>query len=99
MDFTSLNLQSGKLGQSIELRKTFSRLTFYCDLIMQGKKHEDILQQMELTKDEWEYLLSTMVQISQLKDFDANVLVAGISEECFIGGTMIVKDKKVLLRL
>jgi hypothetical protein len=54
---------------------------------------------MELSKDEWEYLLSAMVQISQLKDFDANVLVAGISEECFIGGTMIVKDKKVLLRL
>lgn len=98
MESTSLNLQSGKFAQSIELRKTFARVAFYCDQIMQGKKHEDILQQMELSKDDWNYLLSTMIQISQLKDFDAKVLAAG-EAECFIGGTQIVKDNKVLLRL
>lgn len=98
MDSTSLNPQSGKSLPSIELRKTFARLSFYSDQIMQGKNHEEILQLMELTESEWKQLLAAMINISSLKDFDAKIVAAGEANEFFIGGTALVKDNKVLLR-
>lgn len=99
MDFTSQNPQSGKSAQSIELRKTFARLAYYCDQSKQGKNHAEILQLLEFSEEDWTYMMSVVITVSALGDFDANIRAANVQETIFIGGTSLVKDNNILIRL
>ena len=97
MDSTSLNPIDGHSRKSIDFRKTFARLAFYCDQVLQGHKHEDILESMELEESEWKYILSTIVEISQLGDFDARICYPTLTEGFTLGVSMLVKKPNTLL--
>ena len=95
---TSLNPNNLLSNKSIELRKTFARLVFYADLSNQGVIHKDILQQMDLSEVEWQHIMLSAMEISQLQDLDAEIFAANLDQKVFIGGTCLKKDDKILMR-
>lgn len=84
---------------TINLRKTFARVVYYIEQSNQGKTKESILKELELTEEEFQFLLNTMLQISTLKDNEAFISAIEINENIFIGGTYVTKDNKNILSL
>lgn len=84
---------------TINLRKTFARVVYFIDQINKGKSRESILKELELSEEEFQFLLDTMLEISSLKDNEASVVSLDISENVFIGGTYVTKNNINLLSL
>jgi hypothetical protein len=84
---------------TINLRKTFARVVYYIEQSNQGKTKESILKELELSEEEFQFLLNTMLQISTLKDNEAFISAIEINENIFIGGTYVTKDNKNILSL
>lgn len=58
---------------AIDLRKTFARVVYYIEQIQSGKTKTAILQELDFKEEEWQFLLSVMIQISEYRDNDAIV--------------------------
>jgi hypothetical protein len=58
---------------TIDLRKTFARVVYFIEQIESGKSKTAILQELDFKEEEWQFLLSTMIQISEYRDNDAIV--------------------------
>ena len=84
---------------TINLRKTFARVVYFIDQINQGKSKDTILKELELTEQEFQFLLNTMLEISTLKDNEAFITSIEIQENVFIGGTYVTKDNKNIMSL
>ena len=84
---------------TINLRKTFARIVYFIDQINQGKSKETILKELELTEQEFQFLLDTMLQISTLKDNEATLSSIEIPENVFIGGVYVTVHNKELISL
>ena len=82
---------------TINLRKTFARVVYFIDQINQGKSKDTILKELELTEQEFQFLLNTMLEISILKDNEAFITSIEIQENVFIGGTYVTKDNKNIM--
>ena len=82
---------------TINLRKTFARVVYFIDQINQGKSKDTILKELELTEQEFQFLLNTMLEISTLKDNEAFITSIEIQENVFIGGTYVTKDNKNIM--
>jgi hypothetical protein len=84
---------------TINLRKTFARVVYFIDQINQGKSKDTILKELELTEQEFQFLLDTMLQISTLKDNEATLSSIEIPENVFIGGVYVTVHNKELISL
>ena len=84
---------------TINLRKTFARVVYFIDQINQGKSKDTILKELELSEEEFQFLLDTMLQISTLKDNEATLSSIEIPENVFIGGVYVTANNKDLLSL
>ena len=84
---------------TINLRKTFARVVYFIDQINQGKSKDTILKELELTEQEFQFLLDTMLQISALKDNEATLSSIEIPENVFIGGVYVTVHNKELISL
>ena len=84
---------------TINLRKTFARVVYYIEQINQGKSKETILKELELTEQEFQFLLDTMLQISALKDNEAFITAIDLKEDVFIGGTYVTLHNKNIMSL
>ena len=84
---------------TINLRKTFARVVYFIDQINQGKSKDTILKELELTEQEFQFLLDTMLQISALKDNEATLSSIEIPENVFIGGVYVTAHNKELISL
>ena len=84
---------------TINLRKTFARVVYFIDQINQGKSKNTILKELELTEQEFQFLLDTMLQISALKDNEATLSSIEIPENVFIGGVYVTVHNKELISL
>ena len=82
---------------TINLRKTFARTVYIIDQLSKGKSKETILKELELTEQEFQFLLNTMLEISTLKDNEAFITSIEIHENVFIGGTYVTKDNKNIM--
>ena len=82
---------------TINLRKTFARIVYFIDQINKGKSKETILKELELSDEEFQFLLDTMLQISTLKDNEAYINAIDIKENVFIGGTYVTLDNKNIM--
>jgi hypothetical protein len=83
--------------QSIDLRKTFSRIVYFIDQMNQGKSRPAVLRELEFTEAEFQLLLDSIHYISMLRDNDANILFPG--GEIPFGGISIYQSEKKLLTL
>ena len=84
---------------TINLRKTFARVVYFIDQINQGKSKDTILKELELSEEEFQFLLDTMLQISTLKDNEATLSSIEIPENVFIGGVYVTVHNKELISL
>ena len=84
---------------TINLRKTFARVVYFIEQINQGKSKETILKELELTEQEFQFLLDTMLSFSTLKDNEATLSSIEIPENVFIGGVYVTANNKDLLSL
>ncbi len=83
--------------QSIDLRKTFSRIVYFIDQMNQGKTRAAVLKELDFTEAEFQLLLDSIHYISRLKDNDANILYPG--GEIPFGGISIYQSHKKILTL
>jgi hypothetical protein len=97
MVFISQNQKDSTL--TINLRKTFARVVYYIEQTNQGKSKETILKELELSEEEFQFLLNTMLSISKLKDNEATISSIQIKEEIFIGGIYVTVHNKDLISL
>ena len=84
---------------TINLRKTFARVVYFIEQINQGKSKETILKELELSEQEFQFLLDTMLSFSTLKDNEATLSSIEIPENVFIGGVYVTANNKDLLSL
>ncbi len=84
---------------TINLRKTFARTVYIIDQLSKGKSKETILKELELTEQEFQFLLNTMLEISTLKDNEATLSSIEIAENVFIGGVYVTANNKDLFSL
>lgn len=84
---------------TINLRKTFARIVYFIEQTNNGKSKETILKELELSEEEFQFLLNTMLSISKLKDNEATISSIQIKEEIFIGGTYVTAHNKDLISL
>ncbi len=84
---------------TINLRKTFARVVYYIEQTNKGKSKETILKELELSEEEFQFLLNTMLSISKLKDNEAIISSIQIKEEIFIGGIYLTVHNKDLISL
>lgn len=93
-------LQSQKNSTlTINLRKTFARVVYFIEQTNKGKSKETILKELELSEEEFQFLLDTMLSISTLKDNEATLSSIEIPENVFIGGVYVTANNKDLLSL
>ena len=93
-------LQSQKNSTlTINLRKTFARVVYFIEQTDKGKAKETILKELELSEEEFQFLLNTMLSISMLKDNEATISSIQIKEEIFIGGIYVTVHNKDLISL
>ena len=83
----------------INLRKTFARVVYFIEQTNQGKSKDTILKELELSEEEFQFLLDTMLSFSTLKDNEAVLSSIEISENVFIGGVYVTSDNKDILSL
>ena len=84
---------------TINLRKTFARVVYFIEQTNKGKSKETILKELELSEEEFQFLLDTMLSISTLKDNEATLSSIEIPENVFIGGIYVTANNKDLLSL
>ena len=84
---------------TINLRKTFARVVYFIDQINQGKSKDTILKELELSEQEFQFLLDTMLSFSTLKDNEATLSSVEIPENVFIGGVYVTVHNKELISL
>ena len=84
---------------TINLRKTFARVVYFIEQTNKGKSKETILKELELSEEEFQFLLDTMLYISTLKDNEALLSSIEIPENVFIGGVYVTANNKDLLSL
>ena len=97
MGFISQSQKDSTL--TINLRKTFARVVYFIEQINKGKSKDTILKELELSEEEFQFLLDTMLYISTLKDNQAVLSSIEIPENVFIGGVYVTANNKDLLSL
>ena len=84
---------------TINLRKTFARIVYFIEQTNQGKSKETILKELDLSEDEFQFLLNTMLSFSALKDNEATVSSLDIIGTVYIGGTYVTINNKDVISL
>ncbi len=84
---------------TINLRKTFARVVYFIEQTNQGKSKEIILKELDLSEDEFQFLLNTMLSFSALKDNEATISSLDISGTVYIGGTYVTINNKDVISL
>ena len=97
MVFISQNQKDSTL--TINLRKTFARVVYFIEQTNQGKSKETILKELDLSEDEFQFLLNTMLSFSAIKDNEATISSLDISGNVYIGGVYVTINNKDVLSL
>ncbi len=84
---------------TINLRKTFARVVYFIEQTNQGKSKETILKELDLSEDEFQFLLSTMLSFSALKDNEATISSLDINGTVYIGGVYVTINNKDVISL
>ena len=78
---------------TIDLRKTFARVVYFIEQMEAGKSKTAILQELDFKEEEWQFLMSRMIEISEYKDHDAIVTFPDGSSSTL--GPLILEKEKI----
>jgi hypothetical protein len=76
----------------ITIRKTLARFAFYASEIKSGKEHKMILESMDFTEDDFQYVIEQSMIIANSDDYDLDVVLTDHTHKSPIGGCYISKD-------
>jgi hypothetical protein len=76
----------------ITIRKTLARFAFYASEIKSGKEHKMILESMDFTEDDFQYMIEQSLKIANSDDYDLDVVLTDHTHKSPIGGCYISKD-------
>lgn len=79
---------------TIDLRKTFARVVYYIEQMELGRSKSAILQDLDFKEEEWQFLLSRMIEISEYRDNDA--IVSFPNGEASTLGPIYLSSKNIL---
>ena len=80
----------------ITLRKTLARLAYYASKRQEGIEHKIILESLEFTEDDFQYMIEQSLQIANNDDYDLDVVLTDHVHKSSIGGCYISKDGRLI---
>ncbi len=76
----------------ITIRKTLARFAYYVSQTQSGITHDNILKALDLSQEEFDYLIDSCIKISNSNDYDLKIVSVDKIFNYPIGGTEIIND-------
>jgi hypothetical protein len=83
----------------ITVRKTLARFSFYASKSQEGLEHKKILELMEFTEEQFQYMIDQSILVANSDDYDLDVVLADNIHKSPIGGCYIIKNGSTLAYL
>lgn len=80
----------------ITIRKTLARFAYYASKRQEGIEHKTILDSLEFTEEDFQYMIEQSVLISNNDDYDLDIVLTDQIHKSAIGGCYISKDGRIL---
>ena len=80
----------------ITIRKTLARFAFYASEIKSGKEHKMILETMDFTEEDFQYMIEQSILIANNDDYDLDVVLTDHVHKSSVGGCFLSKNGKML---
>jgi len=80
----------------ITIRKTLARFAFYASKRQEGIEHKIILDSLDFTEDDFQYMIEQSIQIANNDDYDLDVVLTDHVHKSSIGGCFLSKDGKIV---
>jgi hypothetical protein len=80
----------------ITIRKTLARFAYYASKRQEGIEHKLILDSLEFTEEDFQYMIEQSLLIANNDDYDLDVVLTDHVHKSSIGGCFISKDGKIL---
>jgi hypothetical protein len=78
----------------ITIRKTLARFAFYASKRQEGIEHKIILDSLDFTEDDFQYMIEQSIQIANNDDYDLDVVLTDHVHKSSIGGCFLSKNGK-----
>jgi hypothetical protein len=80
----------------ITIRKTLARFAFYASKSQEGIEHKSLLEMMDFTQDDFQYMIEQSIEIANNDDYDLDVVLTDHTHKSSIGGCFLSKDGKII---
>lgn len=80
----------------ITIRKTLARFAFYASKRQEGIEHKIILDSLDFTEDDFQYMIEQSIEIANNDDYDLDVVLTDHVHKSSIGGCFLSKDGKIV---
>jgi len=78
----------------ITIRKTLARLAYYASKSQEGIEHKTILESLDFTQDDFQYMIEQSIEIANNDDYDLDVVLTDHVHKSSIGGCFLSKNGK-----
>jgi hypothetical protein len=78
----------------ITIRKTLARFAYYASKSQEGIEHKTILESLDFTQDDFQYMIGQSIEIANNDDYDLDVVLTDHVHKSSIGGCFLSKNGK-----
>ena len=78
----------------ITIRKTLARFAYYASKSQEGIEHKTILESLDFTQDDFQYMIEQSIEIANNDDYDLDVVLTDHAHKSSIGGCFLSKNGK-----
>jgi hypothetical protein len=78
----------------ITIRKTLARFAYYASKSQEGIEHKTILESLDFTQDDFQYMIEQSIEIANNDDYDLDVVLTDHVHKSSIGGCFLSKNGK-----
>ena len=78
----------------ISIRKTLARFAYYASKSQEGIEHKTILESLDFTQDDFQYMIEQSIEIANNDDYDLDVVLTDHVHKSSIGGCFLSKNGK-----
>ena len=78
----------------ITIRKTLARFAYYASKSQEGIEHKTILESLDFTQDDFQYMIEQSIEIANNDDYDLDVVLNDHVHKSSIGGCFLSKNGK-----
>jgi hypothetical protein len=78
----------------ITIRKTLARFAYYASKSQEGIEHKTILESLDFTQDDFQYMIEQSIEIANNVVYDLDVVLTDHVHKSSIGGCFLSKNGK-----